>query len=145
MGPRLRCESGESVPSQHVAYPHSDLTHAVIGAYYRVYNALGSGFREIVYERAMALELADTGLQAERQVPITVWYRKRQVGTFRADLVVERTVLLELKALPRLESSHVAQTLNALKATQLPVALLLNFGPKPSIKRLVATDRAERS
>ena len=119
------------------SYPHADLTHAILGAFYDVYNALGSGLREVVYERALALALKDCGLRAERQVPVTVWYRHRSVGTFRADVVVEATVLLELKALPQLEPSHVAQTLNALRATGLPVALLLNFGPRPSIKRLI--------
>ena len=122
---------------QRCPYPHADLTHAILGAFYDVHNALGSGFREVVYQRALALALEDRGLRAESEVPVVIWYRGRRVGTFRSDLVVEETVLLELKALPSLEPSHVTQTLNALRATGLPVALLLNFGPRPSIKRLI--------
>lgn len=121
------------------SYPHADLTHRIIGAFYDVYNTMGSGFREIVYERALAVALAERQLAAARQVPTTVWYRGHRVGTFRADLIVEETVLLELKALPGLEPSHVAQTLNALRATALELGLLLNFGPRPAVKRLIAT------
>ncbi|MFQ5703156.1 MAG: GxxExxY protein [Gemmatimonadales bacterium] len=129
-------------------YPHQALTRTIIGGFYEVYNALGSGFREIVYQRALAIALTERGLDVEREVPMTVFFHQRSVGTFRADLVVGCSVLLELKALPELQPSHVAQIINELRATRLEVGLLLNFGPTPQIKRLIAgqrdTDSADR-
>lgn len=119
------------------AYPHASLTHEIIGGFYDVYNTLGAGFREAVYERALAIALADRRLRVERQVPVTVRFRGRRAGLFRADLIVEQTVLLELKALPALQPAHVAQVLNALRATGLHLGLLLNFGPEPQVKRLI--------
>lgn len=122
-------------------FPHAELTRLIIGAYYDVYNALGSGFREAVYERALLIALQQHGLSAQVQVPVPVWFRGQRVGLFRADVVVEQKVLLELKALPQLERSHVAQTLNALRATGLSLGLLLNFGPKPAFRRLIVGAR----
>jgi GxxExxY protein len=122
-------------------YPEQKLTHSIIGAFYDVYNALGSGFRENVYERALAIGLAERSITVERQVPTTVFFHNQPVGEFRADIIVNRTILLELKALPELEPSHTAQIINALRATRLEVGLLLNFGPKPQIKRFIASHR----
>jgi len=124
-----------------ICYPHAALTHRLIGAFFDVYNALGAGFREIVYERAISIALAELGLRVQRQVPVSVRYRGQRVGHFRADLIVERAVLLELKAIPSLQPGHEAQVLNALRATGLTLGLLLNFGPKPEIKRLIRTRR----
>jgi len=123
-------------------YPHADLTKVIIGAFYEVYNALGSGFREVVYERALTLALHARNVPAQRQVTTTVWFKGCAAGQFRADVVVDQQVLLELKALPSIEPSHVAQTLNALRATKIEVGLLLNFGPKPQIKRLIVSRRS---
>ena len=89
--------------------------------------------------RAMVLALRDRGITVEQQVGMKVHFRDRPVGIFRADLVVARTVLVELKALPTIERDHVAQTLNALRATGLQVGLILNFGPKAQIKRVILT------
>lgn len=125
-------------------YPHERLTHAIIGAFYDVYTALGSGFREVVYERALELALHDRGLQVVRQPSLRIRFRGRVVGLFRADLIVQDTVVVELKALPSLERSHVAQVLNLLRATGLEVALLLNFGPQPQLKRLIHSHRSHR-
>ena len=122
-------------------YPRKDLTRNIIGGFYEVYNTLGSGFREIVYRRALAIALADRGMEAECEVPTTVFFRNRPVGTFRADIVVNCKILLELKALPQLEPSHMAQIINALRATDLEVGLLLNFGPRPQVRRFIASRR----
>ena len=124
-------------------YPHAQLTEAIIGAFFDVYNELRAGLRETVYERAMVLALRDRGIAVEQQVGLTVGYRDRPVGTFRADLIVAKTVLVELKARPMIEPDHVAQTLNALRATGLRVGLILNFGPKAQIKRLIYTRQDE--
>ena len=117
-------------------YPHARLTEAIIGAFFDLYNELRSGLRENVYERAMILALRDRRIAVEQQVGILV-------GTFRADLVVANTVLVELKALPTIERDHIAQTLNALRASGLQVGLILNFGPKAQIKRVIFTRNDE--
>jgi GxxExxY protein len=118
-------------------YPHQALTYEIIGAFFDVYNELGSGFRELVYERAMILALQGRNIPAERQVPIPVRFGHSPVATFRADIIVAGRVLVELKAIAALEPGHAAQVLNALRASSLEVGLLLNFGPKSEIKRLV--------
>jgi len=122
-----------------VAHLHFHLTEQVIGAFFEVYNELRSGFRESVYERAMVLALRDRGIKVEQQVGMSVRFRNRPIGRFRADLVVADVVLVELKALPVIERDHIAQSLNALRATGLQVGLILNFGPKAQIKRLILT------
>lgn len=117
-------------------FTHSALTDKVLGVYYDVYNELGFGFLESVYTRAMTVALQASGLQVATELPIPVWFRNQQIGDFRADLVVEGKLLLELKAVRILDPSHEAQTLNYLRATELEIALLLNFGPKPQVRRL---------
>ncbi len=114
-----------------------ELTGRVIRAFYDVYNELGGGFLESVYEGAMAIALGEDGLTVGRQAPIPVRFRGRIVGDFRADLIVEGRVMLELKACRALEPAHEAQVLHYLKATGVPVGLLLNFGAKPVFKRFV--------
>lgn len=115
---------------------HHELTEKVIGLFYDVYNELGHGFLESVYEHSLAISLSEAGLKVERQVPITVWFRRQQVGDFRADLLVENMVLLELKAARTIEEAHEKQLLNYLRATDIEVGLLLNFGVKPQFRRL---------
>lgn len=105
--------------------------------FYEVYNDLGWGFVEAVYENALSLALAEAGLSVKRQVPIAVWYRGQQIGEFRADLVVNDLVLLELKAAKSIDPSFEKQTLNYLRATNVEVALILNFGPAPQFRRLL--------
>jgi GxxExxY protein len=124
-------------------YPHAHLTETIIGAFFDVYNALRPGLRENVYERAMVLALRDRGIAVEQQVGMKVRFGDRTVGTFRADLVVANTVLVELKALPTIERDHITQTLNALRASGLHVGLILNFGPKAQIKRVIFTRKDE--
>jgi GxxExxY protein len=114
-----------------------DLTEGIIRVFYDVYNELGHGFLESVYRKAMIVGLSGTGLRVEEEVPLTVHFRGHNVGDFRADLIVDRTVLLELKTAQHIDRSHEAQTLNYLRATEIEVALILNFGPHPAFRRLV--------
>ena len=116
---------------------HADVTEKVIGVFYSVYNELGYGFLESIYQEAMRLALPEAGLKVRTQVPIQVRFRGALIGAFRADLVVEDCVLLELKTVSAIAKEHQAQTLNYLRATRLEVALLMNFGPTPGVKRLV--------
>jgi len=139
----VECYRSDVEPTTAPTYPHGRLTEAIIGAFFDVYNGLRSGLRENVYERAMVLALRDRGIAVEQQVGMTVCFGDRPIGTFRADLVVANTVLVELKALPTIERDHIAQTLNALRATGLEVGLILNFGPKPQIKRVIYTRKDE--
>jgi GxxExxY protein len=116
------------------------LTRRIIGAFYDVYNALGYGFLESVYANALATELVSRGLHVVREARTDVRYRGEVVGTFRADLLVESRVVLELKASPRLHDVDLAQLLNYLKATHLEVGLLLHFGPRAKVRRFVASN-----
>jgi GxxExxY protein len=114
---------------------HTDVTEKVIQAFYAVYNRLGYGFLEKVYENALVIEIRRLGLNAVAQAPIHVYYYDQVVGDYIADIIVEDRVLLELKAVRELAPEHEAQVLNYLKSTQYEVALLLNFGAEAQIKR----------
>ena len=116
---------------------HGLITDRILGVFYDVYNELGHGFLESVYHRALVLALQSAGLRVCSRVDIPVWFREHQVGNFVADILVENCVLLELKAVRSLDSSHRAQLLNYLKATEIEVGLLLNFGERPEFKRVV--------
>ena len=114
------------------------ITETIIGCAYEVGNALGSGLLEKVYENALALELRKAGLSVEQQRGIRVHYDGILVGEFAADILVEGCVLVELKATKALEDVHVAQCVNYLKATDMRICLLVNFGePRVKIKRIV--------
>ncbi len=115
---------------------HHGITRGIIGSFYEVYNELGPGFLEAVYVEALSLALRAEGLSVYRELPIKVFFRGQVIGRFRADVVVNGKVLVEIKALPRLEPIHGAQTLNYLRATALEVGLLLNFGRRPQFRRL---------
>ena len=116
---------------------HAALTDQIIKAFYNVYNSLGYGFLEKVYENALAFELREMGLSVECQKPLNVSYRNQIVGEYFADLVVEGKVIIELKAMETIHEAHLRQLQNYLKATEIEVGLLLNFGPKPEFKRRV--------
>jgi GxxExxY protein len=116
---------------------HRDVTSLVIRVFFQVYNELGVGFLESVYVEAMDLALSQAGLSTQRELPLAVTFRGHVVGRFRADLVVEKRVLVEAKACPRLHPAHEAQLLNYLRATVLEVGLVLNFGPRPQFRRLL--------
>ena len=114
------------------------LTYAINGAVYEVNRLLGSGFLEKVYENSLLIELHDRKLKAESQVPINVIYKDKIVGEYFADIVVEDTIILEIKAIERISKIHEAQILNYIKATGYKVGLLINFTyPKAEIKRFV--------
>ena len=115
---------------------HKELTETIIGVFYEVYNELGHGFLESVYEKAFEVALTSKGLNVLRQIEVPVWFRENKVGDFVADMLVNKCVLLELKAARTLDSSHEAQLLNYLRATEIEVGLLFNFGIKPEFRRL---------
>ena len=116
---------------------HSEMTEKVIGTFFKVYNTLGYGFAEKVYENSLAIELRKLGLHVEQQKCIAVYYEDQNVGEYFADILVNDAVILELKAVRQLLSEHEAQLLNYLKATTIEVGLLLNFGPKAEHRRKV--------
>lgn len=113
------------------------ITYRVIGAYFGVYTALGWGFLEAVYQRAMVVALADAGARVAREVMLPVYFRGRLVGEYRADLIVDDRVIVEVKAVQSITAAHRSQLLNYLKATNIECGLILNFGPKPEFERLV--------
>ena len=115
---------------------HKELTETIIGVFFEVYNELGHGFLGSVYERAFEVALTAKGLDVRCQIEVPVWFRGKRVGDFTADVLVERCVLLELKAARTLDSSHEAQLPNYLRATEIEVGLLFNFGITPEFKRL---------
>ena len=116
---------------------HGLITDKILGVFYEVYNELGHGFIESVYHRSLVLALKSVGLNVCSKVPIPVWFRGTRVGRFEADILVENCILLELKAARMLDSSHRAQLMNYLRATEIEVGLLLNFGEKPEFKRVI--------
>lgn len=116
---------------------HKELTEEIISAFYKVYNTLGYGFLESVYKNAMYFELLDLELKCRTEQPIDVYYEQRVVGKFFVDILVENKVILELKSAEFIRNEHEAQLLNYLKATNIEVGLLLNFGKKPEFKRFI--------
>lgn len=118
-------------------YKHSELTSKIIAGFYRVYNRLGYGFLEKVYENAMMIELQNSGLTVLKQAAIEVFYDGQLVGNYLADLLVNDSVIVELKAAEVLAPEHEAQLLNYLKATPFEIGLLFNFGPKPRVVRKI--------
>ena len=116
----------------------NELTYQIRGAVFEVNRVLGAGFLEKVYEKALLVEFHKRGLKAEGQVPITITYKDEVVGEYFADIVVEEQIIIELKAIDRVQKIHEAQLLNYLKATGYKVGLLINFTyPKAEIKRFV--------
>jgi GxxExxY protein len=118
-------------------YKHTGLTDGIIKAFYCVYNELGFGFLENVYQNALFFELNKKGFKVEPQKAIDVYYQTQLVGKYKADLIVNDLVILELKAVDYLVEEHELQLINYLKATNIEVGLLLNFGIKPEIRRKV--------
>jgi len=116
-------------------FKHKNLTDKIIEIFYKVYNELGYGFLEKVYENAMMIEFNEVGINANTQIPVKVEYKGKIVGEYFADILVDNSVIVEIKAAKCLLKEHEAQLLNYLKATDIEVGLLLNFGSKPEIKR----------
>ncbi len=122
-------------------YKYSDITSKVIKAFFKVYNSLGFGFLERVYENAMFIELNNMGLNVEKQKRLVVYYENQQIGNYFADFLIEEKVIIELKAVERLVEEHELQIINYLRATDLEVGLILNFGKKPEFKRKIFTNK----
>jgi len=116
-------------------FKHKELTEKIIKIFYRVYNELGYGFLEKVYENGMMIEFKKDGILAVSQSPIKVFYEGEVIGEYYADILVDNKVIVEIKAAKRLTEENEAQLLNYLKATDIEVGLLLNFGSKPEVKR----------
>jgi len=122
-------------------YKHKDITEKIIKAFYNVYNTLGYGFLEKVYENAIYNELTEMGVQTQKQYPIEVYYKDNKVGQYFADLIIEETVIVELKAADTICEEHELQLINYLKATEIEIGILLNFGKKPQFKRKIFSNK----
>ena len=116
---------------------HSDINKRIIKSFYSVYNKLGFGFLEKVYENAMMIELMSDGLYCEKQKPIKVYYKEKIVGDYYVDILVENKIIIELKASEGIVEEHELQLINYLKATDLEIGLLLNFGKQAQFKRKI--------
>ena len=107
-----------------------DLTHKIIGCAMRVHSVLGSGFQEVIYQRAMTIEMEKQGLSFAREMEMEIYYDNISIGTRRVDFFVENKIMVELKAISKLEDIHLAQAMNYCQAYKLPIGLLINFGSK---------------
>jgi GxxExxY protein len=119
---------------------HQELTEEILHWFYQVHYTLGFGFLEKVYKNALFLELTEAGLKCETEKPINVYYNNKVVGVFYADIVVDDSVILELKAVDSICKEHEYQLINYLKSCDKEVGLLLNFGKKPEMKRIIYTN-----
>jgi GxxExxY protein len=122
-------------------FKYKDITSVILKGFYEVYNELGDGFIESVYENALTVVLAEHGLLVENQKSISVYFRGHNIGDFKTDLIINGKVIVELKAIRSLDPVHEAQLINYLKATNIEVGLLLNFGRKPEFKRFVYSNK----
>lgn len=122
---------------------HEEITRKVIGCAMAVHSALGNGFQEVIYQRAMAIELEDAGLSFTREQDMEIFYKKRNIGTRRVDFFVEQKIMVELKALTKLEDVHLAQAMNYLEAYNIRIGLLINFGSKSLEFKRVHNNRLE--
>jgi len=109
---------------------YEELTHKIIGCAMKVHSTLGSGFQEVIYQRALALEMEKQGLDFGREIEMTIFYDGVDIGTRRVDFFVQDQIMVELKAVSRLDDLHLAQATNYLEAYKLPIGLLINFGSK---------------
>lgn len=109
---------------------HEELTRKIIGCAMKVHSALGNGFQEVIYQRALAIEMEKQGLRFSREMEMTIYYEGIEIGTRRVDFFVEDNIMVELKAIIRLEDVHLAQAMNYCQAYNLPIGLLINFGAK---------------
>jgi GxxExxY protein len=122
-------------------YKYSDITRKIIGAAMKVHSTLGNGFQEVIYQRALAIEMSKQGLSFQRELEMQICYDEQEIGTRRVDFLVEDKVMVELKALTLLEDVHLAQAINYLEAYNLEVGLLLNFGAKSLEYRRVVNSK----
>lgn len=127
-------------------YKYSDITHKIIGAAMKVHSTLGNGFQEVIYQRALAIEMGSQGLGFQREFKMPIHYDGQEIGTRRVDFLVEGKIMVELKALTHLEDVHLAQAINYLEAYKLEVGLLINFGAKSlEYKRVIKSQHANRT
>ena len=131
------CTNADKTDIEYMELLHRELTEAILKTFYDVYNELGYGFLERVYQNSMYLELQKRGFQVEAQKRIKVYYFETEVGDYFADLVVNNAVILELKAAECIVQDFESQLLNYLRGTEIEVGMLLNFGPKPEFRRKV--------
>ena len=122
-------------------YKHSDITGKIIGAAMQVHSTLGNGFQEVIYQRALAIEMGKQGLSYQRERGMQIYYDGQEIGTRRVDFLVEDKVMVELKAVTALEDAHLAQAINYLEAYGLEVGLLINFGAKSLQYRRVVNSK----
>ena len=121
-------------------YKYKDITGNIIGASMQVHNILGNGFQEVIYQRALEIEMRNYNLNFKREFEMPIFYRSTQIGTRRVDFLVEEQISVELKAIIKLEDVHLAQAINYLEAYNIEVGLLINFGSKSlEFKRLINT------
>jgi GxxExxY protein len=109
---------------------HEEVTHKIIGSAMKVHSTLGNGFQEVIYQRALAIEMKKQGLDFEREMEMHIYYDEIKIGTRRVDFFVESDIMVEIKAVIRLEDGHLAQAMNYCQAYNLPIGLLINFGAK---------------
>ena len=126
------------------SFKYKEITDIILRSFYEVYNEIGDGFLESVYENALYIVLTGDGLCVERQKDIAVFFRGKVIGDFKADLIVNEKVILELKAVRTINPTHEAQLINYLKATNIEVGLLLNFGKKPEFKRFIYGNKRKK-
>ena len=126
-------------------YKYSDITQKIIGCAMKVHNTLGNGFQEVIYQRALAIEMNKQGLAFVREMEMPIFYENEEIGTRRVDFFVEGKIMVELKALTELEKVHLAQALNYLEAYKMEIGLLINFGnTKLEFKRLNLQKKLEQ-
>ncbi|MFC1541744.1 GxxExxY protein [Candidatus Latescibacterota bacterium] len=127
-------------------YKYKDLTHKIIGCSMEVHKTLGNGFQEVIYQRALAIELGKAGLKFQRELEMPIYYKDENIGTRRVDFLVEDLIMVELKAVTELEQVHLAQALNYLEAYKLEIGLLINFGSTSlQFKRIINERKLKKS
>jgi len=131
----------ESTVRSGLALLHGDLTRTIIGAFFEVYNELGYGFVETVYQRALPIVLSERGLHTELERRVTVAFRGATIGDYRPDLIVENKVIVECKVAAKVLPAHETQLLNYLKATGINIGLIFNFGSQPTFRRMLFTPK----
>jgi hypothetical protein len=128
------------LPHEKSPMKYEDLTHKIIGCSMEVHKALGNGFQEVIYQRALEIEMTFRGLNFEREKEMPIFYRGQNIGTRRVDFFVDGKVMVELKAITELEDVHLAQAKNYLEAYKMEIGLLINFGAESlQFKRLINT------
>jgi GxxExxY protein len=126
-------------------YKYSDITEKIIGCAMKVHRTLGNGFQEVIYQRALAIEMRNQGLNFERELEMPIFYEEEEIGTRRVDFFVEDKIMVELKALTQLEKVHLAQAINYLEAYKIEIGLLINFvGASLEFKRLTIEQKLKK-